>query len=415
MSSLILRRFGLLAITLALSNPALVFAAGDVPEDQYESYAADMEFRLPGQEPVRLTNHFGREADPKKAIEEAAKIEKASGDGHVDIFLNEGEEAKLTPALRKEFEKYGLIVDPIIIPKGLKNALSATSAKGSAVYKYFFGGTYAKPTQRDWTLGLLMGTARTGISGIVWFSAPGVSHELAIAMTALYGFSTGVHAVYSETMQKWFLKGIKNPETTKGVIIYGIKDVIYTGALMNFMNIIGHGHIDPAYLLQFNISMLPALAIGSFNGAIRNRALRANVLDQGARRLLNTAYSLSVMPIFFALQGLENAGALSAWFKIGFYEVRPSIIATYVIYSSIMATAAYKPKFMINFLTAAKEFWEPKLSKLEQGFARVKAWFKRPTAKYCDTVLKKEIELPPRAAPPIPDKTPRLDGAGDFY
>lgn len=163
--------------------------------------------------------------------------------------------------------------------------------------------------------------------------------------------------------------------------------------LINMMNNIGgHAHLNP---WQLNASMLAITAMGSLNGTVRRAALQSV-----QKTHLNVAYSIMVMPILYTLQGLESSGALPTLFKIGFYEVRPSIIAAFTIYSSLILTSAYRPQLMVNILQTVQEKTNPFLSWIEDGIARMRVRFFGGTQGYCKTMYKKEMKAAAGEQPP---------------
>lgn len=340
------------------------------PDPVHQSQGVRFEFKPLGQDPVTVDTQYGAEKEPKETVEHGVKIEGEFGDKTVQVFENEGSPAKLPAELEKAQRERRLTIERIVIP--------TVMVTGLVFWGRYLKKIYVPPTGRDWVTGVTMGAFRSVITGMVWFAAPGVSFELALSMTAMMTAITTTHAVLGSTYQAGYLHGIKNPESTWGLVKLATRSILYDLATGNFVNWMGGMHLP---LGQYNASLLPTLVIGNIHGA------RRNLLTRGAREL-NMPYSFITQPIFFTLQALENSGALPTLFSIAFYAVRPSIVATFAVYGGLILANQYRPNCVKALLQKAFKPLDYGINRILDGVNVVRSWMGLKTINYCRNAVR---------------------------
>jgi hypothetical protein len=359
-----------LPLFLALLISTAAFAE-TVPADSLAinsdsgSVAGEFEIAPTRDETIDITFQYGaarelEQANPEALAELATNIatvqSATAGQNSAIYFVPEGYQGPDLPeAINQKVHPQKVVVPQTLLGK----------------FKSVFKNSYVRPLPKEKFMGVVFGATRATISGIVWFSAPGVSPELATLMTLSIGTYSGFSNVFNQTLSNLFAYGVKEAQTrlrrvSNSSTIMG-RSMAVDFAFSNLLN--GLSGMRNTFG-QNGTNFLASGILGQIVGAQRNTMLKD-------KRQLNISYTLLLAPVTYTINALEATRSLHAVFNIGFYAVRPTMIATFAIYSGLIAANAFAKDKVIGIL----EKVDARVTRL---VTRVIAKFSGATRGYCD-------------------------------
>ncbi len=344
--------------------------SGDSASDSGSSFAGEfvIESANNSEDPLHIHFQYGRapelSSDDPRAISEVSKNIEAfqaaiQGEEGSVYYVPEGSSSSNLPVEIVER------VHPktVLVPKNLVQS-----------FKEAFRSSYVAPTATEKTMGVVFGVVRGGISGMVWFAAPGVSPELATLMTLAIGTTSGFNNMYNQTLNNLFAYGLKNRRTLIGKAQRGAtltsRSMGYDYIFANLFNLLSGMRNTFG---QLSTNFLVTGILGNVVYAQKNTMLQG-------RRQLNISYTLLLAPFMYSLQALDATGAVHGLFDIGFYEVRATLLATLAIYSTVFIANAYAKEKVIRILEVVDRRVTRLINKIELRFTR-------SSGDECDLVL----------------------------
>jgi hypothetical protein len=324
--------FALLNSSLAFAQTPTPHLEEMIPSDE-GSIAGELDISPAQDEAIHINFQYGSapelsNTDPQALSDLAtniAGVQAATGGTDSAVFYVPEDYAgpDLPAAVVQKVHPHTVIVPKNLIQK----------------FKSAFQASYVTPTRTERTMGIVFGTTRAAISGLVWFSAPGVSPELATLMTLSIGGITGFNNVFNQTLNNLFAYGLA-PRTSRLGRAYR-STVIMTRSMaydFTFSNLLNAFSGMRNSVEQNTVNFAASGTLSQVAGAQRNTLL-------AGRRHLNISYTLLLAPLTYTIGALEATGNLHAVFNLGFYAVRPTMIATVAIYAAaIVANTFFKDK-----------------------------------------------------------------------